>query len=231
MNFSSSQTLWYLTRGSGLMALVVLTGSVALGVLTTAGWWSTRWPRFVTLGLHRNLSLLAVVLLVLHIATTIVDGFAPIGWWDAIIPFHSPYRRLWLGLGAVAVDLLAAVVVTSLLRRHLNLTLWRVVHWTTWAAWPVAVLHGLGTGSDTTHRWTQFVYVGCAFVVLASAWWRIATGWPAQRRLRTAAALASVLIPLAVLVWTVDGPLQHGWARRAGTPPSLVRPSSATQGP
>jgi sulfoxide reductase heme-binding subunit YedZ len=231
MSLSSSQTLWYLTRGSGLMSLVLLTGAVALGVLTTAGWRATWWPRFLTLGVHRNLSLLAVVSLLVHIASTIADGFAPIGWWDAIIPFHSPYRPLWLGLGAIAVDLLAAVVVTSLLRRHLSLTLWRAVHWTTWAAWPVAVLHGLGTGSDTTHRWTQVVYVGCGLVVLASAWWRIAMGWPTQPRIRLAAAAASVLIPLGVLFWTVSGPLQHGWARRAGTPPSLLHSGSATQAP
>src|SRR5262249_20837033 len=148
------QALWYLTRGSGLIALVLFTASVALGVLNVSTWSSPRWPRFITLGFHRNVSLLAVVFLGVHIATTVLDGFAPIGWLDAVIPFRSPYRPLWLGLGALAVDLLLAIVITSLLRRHLSLTLWRAVHWTTWLAWPIAVLHGLGTGSDTTHRWS-----------------------------------------------------------------------------
>src|SRR4249920_1610729 len=159
MTVGTSQALWYLTRGTGLVALVLLTGSVALGVTTTVGWSTPRWPRFVTLGLHRNLSLLAVAFLGVHVASTVVDGFAPIGWLDVVLPFHSPYRPIWLGLGAVAVDLLIAVTITSLLRRYLSLILWRVVHWTTWLAWPVALLHGLGTGSDTTHRWTQLVYI------------------------------------------------------------------------
>jgi methionine sulfoxide reductase heme-binding subunit len=231
MSLASTQALWYLTRGSGLVALVLLTGSVALGVLTRVGWSSPRWPRFMTLGLHRNLSLLAVTFLALHIATTVLDGFAPIGWLDASIPFRSPYRPLWLGLGAIAVDLLIAVIATSLLRRHLNLVVWRAVHWTTWAAWPVAVMHGLGTGSDTTTGWAQAVYVWCALVVLGAGWWRIAAGWPSRPNVAAAAAVASVVIPLAVLAWAVAGPLHAGWASRAGTPASLLRPTSTTAGP
>ena len=231
MNLAGSRALWYLTRGSGMVALVLFTASVALGVLNVSTWSTPRWPRFITLGFHRNLALLAVAFLGVHIATTVVDGFAPIGWLDAVIPFRSPYRPLWLGLGALAVDLLLAIVITSLLRRHLSLTLWRAVHWTTWLAWPVAVMHGLGTGSDTTHRWSQLVYLACTAVVLVSGWWRIAHGWPDQLRLRTAAAVVSVLLPLAILAWTLSGPLQGGWARRAGTPPSLIHPSSSTSGP
>ena len=124
----SGQALWYLTRGTGLVALALLTGTVALGVLTWHGWSSPRWPWFITLGLHRNLSLLAVAFLGVHIVSTIADGFAPIGWLDAIAPFRSPYRPIWLGLGAVAVDLLIAGTATSLLRRHLSLAVWRTVH-------------------------------------------------------------------------------------------------------
>jgi sulfoxide reductase heme-binding subunit YedZ len=231
MAFQSSQALWYLTRGTGLVALVLLTSSVALGVTTTVAWRSPRWPRFVTLGLHRNLSLLAVTFLGVHIASTVLDGFAPISWLDAFIPFHSPYRPIWLGLGALAVDLLIAVVLTSLLRRHLSFTAWRAVHWTAWMAWPFAVIHGLGTGSDAGIAWAEAIYLVCTLVVLGACWWRIAVGWPEHRWERTAAAAASVLIPLAVLAWTVTGPLQVGWARRAGTPPSLLHSVSADTEP
>ena len=231
MTLGASQALWYLTRGTGLVALVLLTGSVALGVTTTVGWSAPRWPRFVTLGLHRNLSLLAVVFLGVHIASTVVDGFAPIGWLDAVVPFRSPYRPIWLGLGALAVDLLLAVVITSLLRRHLSLTVWRAVHWTTWAAWPVALVHALGTGSDAGAVWAQAAFVVCTLVVLAACWWRIAVGWPGRQGVRAAAAVASVVIPLAVLAWAVTGPLQAGWARRAGTPASLLHSSTADAAP
>jgi sulfoxide reductase heme-binding subunit YedZ len=231
MNFQSSQALWYLTRGTGLVVLALLTGSVALGVTTVVGWRSPRWPRFVTQGLHRNLSLLAVAFLVVHIASTVLDGFAPISWLDAVIPFRSSYRPIWLGFGALAVDLLIAVVLTSLLRRHLSHTAWRAVHWSAWAAWPLAVIHGLGTGSDAGTSWAQAIYLGCTSVVLGACWWRIAVGWPEHRGGRTVAAVASVAIPLAVLAWTVSGPLQAGWAHRAGTPPSLLHSVSANTEP
>src|SRR6516165_187432 len=106
---SSSMWLWYVARASGLVSLVLLTGSMLLGIVTSVHWASERWPRFATSMLHRNLSLLAVVFLGVHVASVVVDGFAPIGWLDAVVPFASPYRTLWLGLGAVALDLVLAL--------------------------------------------------------------------------------------------------------------------------
>ena len=210
--------MWFLTRSSGMVALIFLTGSVALGVVTSVGWSSVRWPRFITIAVHRNISLIAMVLLGFHIATTVLDGYAPIGWLDAVVPFRSAYRPIWLGLGALGFDLLLAVIVTSLLRRHLSYAAWKAVHWASWAAWPLAVLHGLGTGSDSMNGWSQVIYVACAAVVIAACWWRIAVGWPAHIRPRVAALVASVLIPLLVLAWALTGPLQHGWASRADAP-------------
>jgi hypothetical protein len=226
----SGQTLWYLTRGTGLVALVLLTSTVALGVLTSNGWSSVRWPRFITLGLHRNLSLLAVAFLGVHIATTVADHFAPIGWVDAVLPFHSPYRPIWLGLGAVAVDLLMAITLTSLVRRYLSLSVWRTVHWAAWAAWPIALVHGLGTGSDTKHGWVQVLYVASVAIVLVCAWWRIGASWGDRRPIRLVALAASILVPFTVLVWTVTGPLHAGWARRAGTPSELLHQTSPVAG-
>jgi methionine sulfoxide reductase heme-binding subunit len=210
--------VWFLTRSSGMVALVLLTASVALGVVTSAGWSTIRWPRFITIAVHRNVSLIAMVFLGFHIATTVLDGYAPIGWLDAVVPFRSAYRPIWLGLGALGFDLLLAVVATSLARRHLSYRAWKAVHWASWAAWPLAVLHGLGSGTDTMNGWSQLIYVVCAAVVLAACWWRIAIGWPAHIRPRLAALAASVLIPVLVLAWAFAGPLQHGWASRAGAP-------------
>ena len=227
MIVASSELTWYLTRSSGFVALILLTVSVALGVLAMARFRSTAWPRFVTQALHRNVSLLAICFLGAHIATTVLDGFAPIGWLDAVVPFISAYRPIWLGLGALALDLLIAVVVASLVRRRISHGVWRVVHLTSWLAWPIAVLHGLGTGSDSQAGWGQLVYVICALVVLVSCWCRLAIGWPTNAGARVAAGVASVLVPLVVIVWAVAGPLEPGWAKRAGTP---APPSSTSTG-
>ena len=223
--------LWYLTRGSGLVALVLLTASVVLGVLEVKRWKTERWPRFVTAGLHKNLSLLAVVFLGIHIATTVVDGFAPIGWLDAVLPFRSGYRPLWLGLGAVAVDLLIALVVTSLLRGRFGYRAWRAVHWAAYACWPIALLHGLGTGSDTKLGLVLALNMACLAAVVFAVWWRLADAWATQAAgsgATVAAVVASVAVPVAIVAFLLAGPLKPGWARRAGTPTSILNPTPAS---
>src|SRR5204863_10104945 len=133
--------LWYLTRATGAVALVLLTFSFVLGVVNVRRFTSPRLPRFVIDGWHRTSSLLVCALLAVHIGTSALDGYAPIRVADAVIPFGSAYRPLWLGLGALAFDLLVAVMVTSLVRARLGLRAWRAVHWLVYACWPVALLH------------------------------------------------------------------------------------------
>lgn len=174
---TSSTPLWYLTRATGLVALVLLTGGMMLGLLTSARWERPRWPRFVTVGLHRNVTLLACAFTGAHIATSVTDTFVPIGWADAVVPFVSGYRPLWLGLGAVAFDLLAALTVTSLLRARLRYRSWRAVHWTAYACWPVAVAHGLGLGTDTPTRWVLGLTLACVAAVCGLAAWRWTRCW------------------------------------------------------
>jgi predicted ferric reductase len=166
-------TLWYIARGTGFVAVVMLTVSVALGVLTTMRWSAPRWPRFVTATLHKNISLLAVAFLATHIATTLLDSVSPVHLLNAIVPFTGRYRPLGIGLGVVAVDLLAALVITSLLRQRIGYRIWRAVHWSAYACWPVAMLHGLNSGTDATAPWATTVYVACAALVLGSVGWRV----------------------------------------------------------
>jgi DMSO/TMAO reductase YedYZ heme-binding membrane subunit len=225
--------LWYLTRGTGIVALVVLTATMVLGIVASVGWASPRLPRFVSRDLHRNLSLFCVVLLVAHIVTAVADGFAPIGYVASVVPFSSPYRPLWLGLGTLAFDLLLAVSATSALRRFLGQRAWRAVHWLAYACWPVAVLHGLGTGTDTRLGLTLALNAVCVAAVLAALAWRLVVGWPRAKGIRLAAAGASVAFPIALVSFVAAGPLTRTWAARAGTPRSLltaVARSSASAG-
>ncbi len=174
--------LWYLSRGSGVVTLVLLTVTVVLGITTSARWATAHWPRFVVVGLHRNLSLLAVAFLGLHITTTVVDGYVPIRWLDVVVPFVSAYKPLWLGLGAIAFDLLAAVLVTSLLRSRLSQPVWRAVHWLAYGCWPVAVVHGLGIGSDSRQAWLLLIDSLAVVAVVAAGWWRLQIGSVRQQR-------------------------------------------------
>jgi sulfoxide reductase heme-binding subunit YedZ len=160
--------LWYATRAAGLVTLLLLTASTTLGVLTATRAASTRWPRFIVIGLHRNLALLGVVFLVLHVGTTVVDTYTSIGLQDAIVPFLSGYHRFWLGLGAIASDLFVTLIVTSLLRQRMRPRLWRTVHWCGYLSWPVALAHGLGIGTDRSRPWVFDLTMGCTAVVGAA---------------------------------------------------------------
>ena len=218
---ASASAYWYLTRSTGAVAMLLLTGTVALGVIDLRRYASARWPRFVLDALHRNLALLTLVFLAIHIATAVLDSFAPISITASVIPFASSYRPFWLGLGAISFDLLLAVTITSLLRRRIGYERWRAVHWLSYAAWPVALLHGLGTGSDVKSGWLQLLSVACLVVVVACVVARAAER-QASPRIRGAALACTGGFALFLAVWLPAGPLGSEWARRSGTPSALL---------
>jgi methionine sulfoxide reductase heme-binding subunit len=225
---SNPSVLWYVTRGSGLVSLLLLTAVVVLGILLSARWASPDWPVFLSQAMHRFLSLTAVVFIVLHVATAVVDPFAHLGLSDALIPFTSAYRTLWLGLGVVASELIAALVITSLLRAKLGFRTWRAIHWLAYASWPIAMVHGLGTGTDARVWWALLLDAGCLGAVVIAIAMRLAGGplrWVAVRAL---AGILTAVGSLALGIWTVTGPMQSGWARAAGTPTGLLAGQGAS---
>jgi methionine sulfoxide reductase heme-binding subunit len=165
--------LWYATRATGLVSLLLLTASVLLGLLTAGRFVSDRWPRFLTQGLHRNVSLLTLVFLAIHVATNVIDTFVSIPVTAVFIPFAGSYKQPWLAFGTVACGLFAALVATSLVRGFLGHRSWRRVHWLAYACWPVALVHGLGIGTDRTTAVVLVLTVACAASVVAVATWRL----------------------------------------------------------
>jgi len=214
---TSSTPLWYATRATGLVALVLLTISMMLGLLSSVRFQRPEWPRFVTLGLHRNVTLLALGFTVMHVLTTVLDSFVSIPLADAFVPFISSYRPIWIGLGAIAFDLMIALVVTSLLRTRLGLRSWRLVHWSAYLCWPVAVLHGLGTGTDTPVRWVLALTACCVLAVAVLTIWRLALTWPDRPLAAVAGVVVLVLVLIAGGAWLRTGPLAPGWSHRSGT--------------
>ena len=172
----SDAILWYTTRGAGAVTLILLSSVVVLGILGTQRVQSPSWPRFLTTGLHSNVALMTLVFLSLHIITAVVDPFTNLGWAAAFIPFDSNYRTLWLGLGVIAFELLLAIVGTSLVRGFIGHRSWRAIHWLTYAAWPVGVVHGLGTGTDTWSAWMLGITSTCAAAVGVAVVVRITSG-------------------------------------------------------
>lgn len=167
--------VWYLMRGTGVVLQVLLTLSVVLGVAATARVGNRWWPQFATQSLHRTVSLLSVLLLVGHVATAVVHTFVDIRWWQAFVPFAGTYEPLWLGLGALSLDLLAVVVATSLVRRRLDHRLWRGIHLAAYASWAVGVVHGLGIGTDATTVWAGTTTAVCVGLVALAGLGRLVT--------------------------------------------------------
>jgi sulfoxide reductase heme-binding subunit YedZ len=162
-----------------------------------------------------------MAMLAIHIVTTLLDPFPRIAVLAALVPFATDYRPLWMGLGTVASDVLIAIMITSILRHRLGYRAWRGVHWAAYACWPVAVLHGIGTGSDTKATWMLVLTLASVAAVLAAVLARVARAGtsPSARIGATSAATLSVL---GLGVWLPSGPLASGWARRAGTPASVL---------
>jgi methionine sulfoxide reductase heme-binding subunit len=214
---------WYFTRATGMVALILLSAIMVLGILGPLRTSSPRWPRFAIETVHRDLSMLAIVLIVLHILTAVLDGFAPINLLAGIVPFLSPYRPIWLGLGAVSFDLMLAVIITSLVRRRIGYGTWRWIHWLSYASWPIAVVHGIGTGSDSKSSWALAITFACVTVVIGAAVVRLVKVAGIDHGIRTAGIAVAVAVVIGMAVFTVVGPLAPHWSERAGTPASILR--------
>lgn len=220
---SGPTALWYAARSTGYVSLLLLTAIVVLGIVTAMRLTSREWPRFLTQALHRNLSLLVLVFLAIHIVTSVVDPFAGIAPLNAVAPFTGSYRPLWLGLGVVSVELLVALTVTSLLRQRIGVRTWRVIHWAAYLCWPLALLHTLGTGSDVRSTWAVVIGLVCVGAVGYGLVWRLTDE---QRALPVLSRAAGLLVTgaatIAIVGFALAGPLHRGWAKAAGTPQRLL---------
>ena len=230
----NGQAFWFFSRGTGVVSLVLFTATLLLGITSVSRWSSEKWPRFVTQHLHRNLSLLGLSFLVIHIVSTVLDTYVSITLVNAVVPFSGTYRPIWLGLGALSFDLLLAIIITSLVRVRMGHATWRAIHWLSYAMWPLAVVHGLGTGSDAKARWMLLVTGSCVAAVAVALARRVAMGWrddmtPRERTVRVFAAVATVLGPLALAGWLITGPLTPGWGKAAGA--TAVAKSASASGP
>jgi sulfoxide reductase heme-binding subunit YedZ len=176
---TGSQWLWYLSRGSGLVLLVLFSLVFVLGVVTRGG---SRRGRLPVAEMHRTLSLFAVALLVLHVVTAISDPYVSIGWLASVVPFVSHYEAVSLGLGTLAVDLAGAVVVTSVLRHRLGFRAWRAIHWLAYVAWPLAFAHSLRAGHDVGIGWVWLIEWGSATGVATAVLARLLGSFRTDRR-------------------------------------------------
>jgi methionine sulfoxide reductase heme-binding subunit len=168
-----SSALWYLSRSTGLVSFLLLSLVMVMGATISRRGKVLGMPRFAGVGLHRNASLFAIVLLAIHIVTAVLDPYVTIGWFAVLVPFTSSYEPFWLGLGALAIDLVVALVITSLLRFKIGIATWRKIHWVAYAAWPIAAVHGIGAAADLQGGILLGVVIATITVVVGAVVWRV----------------------------------------------------------
>ncbi|MCB0878226.1 MAG: ferric reductase-like transmembrane domain-containing protein [Thermoleophilia bacterium] len=168
---------WYFIRASGATTLLLLTAAIALGVATHGRWSPENRPRWVTRELHRNIGILAMVFTTMHVLTSVIQSHANVSLGNVLVPLAGTSHSLALALGTVAVDLFVAIGITSALRRRIGVRAWRAVHYSSWALWPVAALHGLTMGTDAW-SWMLIVNGLCLSMFIGALWIRLEQRWP-----------------------------------------------------
>lgn len=218
---TSPSPLWFIDRSAGEVTLLLMTAAMVLGTLRAA---LPAMTPAVLEGVHTNLALLTVAFAAVHLAASLIDPYAQLRIIDALLPFVSAYRPLWLGLGVVAVYLYAAAVATSWPARRWRRRPWLWLHRTMYGAWFLALLHSLGTGSDARNQLFILLNVAAvagALVVFIGV--RILEAWPSSPKRSAALAGVAIAIVVGLAMWAAGGPLQEGWAKASGTPPELLR--------
>ena len=214
----SATIYWYISRGAGFTVFILLTVAVALGMLLSLKWRSDAWPRFITNELHPFVQLVAGVFLAIHIVSVLLDSYIQFSVAGILIPLVSTYRPVWLAFGIVAMYLGVALAVSSYLKRFIGYRVWRSMHYAGFAAWLLALVHGITTGSDTRAPWATAIYAGSALLITGLLAIRfggvpIPLGQPPRWRPRVVMALAASLVTAGFL--TSIGPGARGWAARA----------------
>jgi sulfoxide reductase heme-binding subunit YedZ len=194
MTALTSPYLWYTTRATGLVTLVLFSTVVMLGILVANRIGGARVGRFEFNELHRSLSIVAMVFLAIHVMTTVVDSYVPTGWLALIVPLTSRYERWGVAAGAVALDLTLAVWLSSLFKTRVKNQSWRFIHWFSWLAFVAAITHAFVTGTDTRSGAGLALVALCAAAVLLAAIWRYVAR-PPRASGRTALSPLSALSP------------------------------------
>ncbi|HEY5143121.1 MAG TPA: ferric reductase-like transmembrane domain-containing protein [Solirubrobacteraceae bacterium] len=218
MHLTSSPIDWYAARAGGVVAYILLTIVVVLGTTMASGARSRRWPRFAVQDVHRFAGLLTGTFLVLHIVAIAIDSYLPFTLSSILVPFTSSYRPVFVGLGVVGAELLAALAITNRLRDRMPYETWRRLHYLNFAVWAGATVHGLGSGTDRSAPWLLAIEALCVFAVLSAIGWRILRARDAVRPPALGLVAGGAAVVSAVLVALALGPLAfHPRPWNAGT--------------
>jgi DMSO/TMAO reductase YedYZ heme-binding membrane subunit len=165
----SSQIWWYAARATGIVAWLLLTGSVLWGIVLASDLFArNRRPAWL-LDVHRWLAGLTVAFVTGHVLCLVADSYTHFDLAAIAIPYASSWRPGAVALGVVAAWTLVAVEATSLARRRLGRSTWRVIHLTSYLTFLLASLHGAYAGTDASNR----LYLATTTITTVAVVWAL----------------------------------------------------------
>jgi methionine sulfoxide reductase heme-binding subunit len=206
MHLTSNSIDWYAARAGGVVAYVLLTAVVLLGLSMSSRQRLDRWPRFALEDVHRFGGLLVGAFLVIHIGTIAIDSYLPFSLTSLAVPLVSSYRPLWTALGIVSAELLIALAITNHYRDRIGRRLWRRAHYLNFVVWGAATAHGLGSGTDRSTLWLLTIEAIAVACVCGATAWR-ALGQRATGTARRGGAIAAAAVAPVLIVALGVGPL------------------------
>lgn len=216
LTVTSSPVDWYAARAGGIVAYLLLSAVVTLGIAMAGrapGRRWRRWPMFAVEDVHRVGGLLVGSFVALHVATIAIDSFLPFSVRQLVVPFAASYRPVWTALGIVAAELLAALAITNHYRRSIPHRYWRLAHYANFAVWAGATLHGMGSGTDRSTAWMIALFAACTAAVAAAATWRVGVRRGLGSIRQPGASAGAAAAAAAIVVALALGPL-HAHTRQ-----------------
>jgi len=175
-------TAWYAARAGGFLAYLLLSASVAVGLLLSGRARLQHWPRFALEDVHAFLGFLTGTFIVVHGGALLLDHVVPFSLWQLIVPGAAGYRPLDVAFGVVAAELLAALAITNRYRKKLPHRFWRRAHYLNFGVWALALVHGITAGTDTRNLWAIVIYLTSAALVGGLTAARFVPAQPPPRR-------------------------------------------------
>ena len=209
MHLTSSPLDWYAARAGGVVAYVLLSAGVALGLAMAGKMTLQRWPKFAIESVHRFVGILAGVFIAIHVVAVAIDAYLPFSLTSLLVPFTSKYRPVWIGLGIVAMELLVALAVTNHYRNtRLSYQTWRRIHYVNFVVWGAATLHGVGSGTDRSSPWLMAIYAVAVATVCGLVTWRVARRWRPAAWLPRVAPIVAAFVAVVLVAAAARGPLR-----------------------
>ena len=180
---NSVQAMWYITRSAGFASYLLLWFSTALGLALPAKLFDRLLPRAFTYDFHQFISLLALGFIALHIGVLMVDRYLPYTLAQILIPFISPYRPVWVGIGVFSFYLALLVTITFYLRSRIGMKTFKVIHYTSLLSYFGAVIHSFLSGTDSSVPAAQWMYFSTFLVIVfLTSYWLITGVFQSKRK-------------------------------------------------